>query len=130
MLDYKKSLGFFKTVLELSNTPVRVVLDGMDEASDSSQELVFAGFREVTESTTVSLKLIVTGRDELDPLLRLHSRTPLFKVLISADAIALDIGAFVQASTRRRIQEGLLVIRDPLLEEVITKALVEGAKGM
>jgi hypothetical protein len=36
----------------------------------------------------------------------------------------------VRASTRRLISDGLLVIRDPDLEQLIVDELVKGAKGM
>jgi len=128
--DHKKSLGIFRSALGLLSGPVRVILDGLDEASERSQDLIFAGFRELVESAGSFVKLIVTGREELESSLRIHSRVPFYKVPVSAEAIALDIGSYVQASTRRRIADGSLVLRDCNLEQTIVEALVEGAKGM
>lgn len=51
-------------------------------------------------------------------------------MLISPSAVAVDINSYVRASTRRRILDGSLVIRDPSLEETIILELVKGAKGM
>lgn len=130
MLDYKKTLGFFKTILELSKVLLSIVFDGLDETSDRSQELIFAGLKETLEHSAAVVKLIVTGREEIGTSLRVTSGVPFYTVPVSAEAIALDIGAYVKASTRRRIANGSLLIRDPKLEEVIIQALIEGAKGM
>jgi hypothetical protein len=128
--DYKQSFGIFRSALGLMSGPVRVIFDGLDEASERSQDLISAGFKELVESPNFLVKLIVTGREELGSSLRIHSRVPFYKVPVSADAIAFDIGSYVQASTRRRIADGSLVLRDCNLERVIVEALVKGAKGM
>jgi len=60
----------------------------------------------------------------------LDASIPFSRVPVSSTAISLDIENYVRASTRRRISDGLLVIGDPDLEQLIVDELVKGAKGM
>jgi hypothetical protein len=76
------------------------------------------------------MKLFFTGREDFLPLFRLNPGVPSFKISVSATAISQDIESYVRASTRRRIADGLLVIQNPNLEDLIVQELVKGAKGM
>lgn len=76
------------------------------------------------------IKLLVTGREELRSALKINANVSFLPILISPSTIALDIGSYVRASTRRRILDGSLAIRDSKLEEIIVEELINGAKGM
>lgn len=130
IIDHSKALDLLKRSIELLSTPTRLVFDGLDEATENSQKIISNGFREILESPSTPLKLLITGREELGSLLRINPRILFWKIPISAETIALDIGRYVRASTRRRIVDGSLVIQDPTLEEMIVEELVKGAKGM
>jgi hypothetical protein len=109
---------------------VCIVVDGLDEASEVSQKLICNGLRQVLEKASTSVKLFITGRAEMGSLLRIKPSIPFSRLLISSTTIAQDIDSYVRASTRRRIADGLLNLRDPGLEELIIQKLVKGAKGM
>jgi hypothetical protein len=86
--------------------------------------------KHLIEKYGFSVKLLITAREELGSLLMLDPGIPFSRVPISSSAISLDIENYVQASTRRRISDGSLVISDPDLEQLIVSELVNGAKGM
>jgi hypothetical protein len=125
-----QSLILLQKSLELVPGPVFLVLDGLDEATESSQTLLCSKLKHLIEKYGFSVKLLITAREELGSLLMLDPGIPFSRVPISSNAISLDIENYVRASTRRRILDGLLVISDPDLEQLIVSELVNGAKGM
>jgi hypothetical protein len=125
-----KALIILQRSLELVPGPIFLVLDGIDEAAEPSQVLICNSLKQLIEDSGLSIKLFITGRDELGSLLMLDEKIPYSRVPVSSAAISTDIENYVRASTRRRISEGLLVISDPDLEQLIVDELVKGAKGM
>jgi hypothetical protein len=130
LTDPSKSFILLQKSLELVPGPIFLVLDGLDEATESSQTLICGKLKQLIEKLGFSVKLLITGREELGSLLMLDISVPFSRVPISPNAISLDIGNYVRASTRRRILDGSLVISDPDLEQLIVSELVNGAKGM
>ncbi|KAE9368038.1 hypothetical protein N431DRAFT_494895 [Stipitochalara longipes BDJ] len=125
-----KALTILQKSIELVPGPIFLILDGLDEATESSQFFICNSLKQLIEKSGLSIKLLVTGRDELGSLLMLDPSIPFSRVPVSSTAICLDIENYVRASTRRRISDGLLVISDPNLEQLIVDELVKGAKGM
>lgn len=130
MTDPSKALILLQRSLKLVPGPIYLILDGLDEATESSQILICNNLKQLIEKSELPIKLFITGREELGPLLMLDPSIPFSRVPISSNAISLDIENYVRASTRRRISDGSLVIRDPDLEQLIVSELVNGAKGM
>ena len=130
LTDPSQSLILLQRSLELVPDPIFLVLDGLDEATESSQTLMCSKLKHLIEKSGFSVKLLITAREELGSLLMLDPSIPFSRVPISSNAISLDIENYVRASTRRRILDGLLVISDPDLEQLIVSELVNGAKGM
>lgn len=130
LTDQLKALEIFQRSIELCSDSIYVVLDGLDEATETSQKIICQGFRQLLNNDLLSIKLFLTGREELGTLLRIKPNIPFLRVPISPSAIAFDIDSYVRASTRRRIFEGSLVIQDLNLEELIVQELVKGAQGM
>ncbi len=124
LANSQAALIILQKSLEVVPGPVFVVLDGLDEAIEPSQLLICNNLKKLIERSGVSIKLFITGRDELE------SNVPFSRVPVSSAAISLDIENYVRSSTRRRIADGLLVITDPNLEQLIVDELVKGAKGM
>jgi hypothetical protein len=130
MTDLSQSLILLQKSLEFVPGPIFLVLDGLDEVTESSQTLICRKLKQLVENSKFSVKLLVTSREELASLLMLDPSIPFSCIPISPDAISLDIENYIRASTRRRILDGSLVIRDPDLEQLIVNELVNGAKGM
>ncbi|PMD40956.1 hypothetical protein L207DRAFT_544209 [Hyaloscypha variabilis F] len=130
LANSQAALIILQKSLELVPGPIFVVLDGLDEATEPSQLLICNNLKQLIEKSGVSVKLFITGRDELGSLLMLDSNVPFSRIPISSTAISLDIENYVRSSTRRRIADGLLVITDPDLAQLIVDELVKGAKGM
>lgn len=130
LTDLSKVLDILQKTLELMTGPIYLFLDGLDEVKESSQNLICNKMKQLVESAGLCIKLFITGRDDLGPLLMLDPKIKSSRVAISSNVISLDIEKFVRASTRRLILDGSLVIRDPDLENLIVSELVDGAKGM
>jgi hypothetical protein len=130
LANSQAALIILQKSLKLVPGPIFVVLDGLDEATEPSQLLICNNLKQLIEKSGVSVKLFITGRDELGSLLMLDSNVPFSRVPVSSTAISLDIENYVRSSTRRRIADGLLVITDPDLEQLIVDELVKRAKGM
>ena len=130
LTDQSKALDLLQKAAHLYAKQFYLVLDGLDEANESSQKLICDGLRQLLDNASVGIKLFITGREELGPLLRMKQTVMSYSILVSPNSIEMDIDSYVRASTRRRITEGSLVIRDPALEELIVQELVKGAKGM
>ncbi|TVY93107.1 Ankyrin [Lachnellula willkommii] len=130
LTDQSKALDLIQKAVNLYARQFYIVLDGLDEANESSQKVICDGLRQLLNNASVGIKLFITGREELGSLLRIKPTVIFYSVLVSPTAIELDIDSYVRASTRLRIKEGSLVIRDPALEELIVQELVKGAKGM
>lgn len=125
-----EALIILQKSLDLVTSPVFLAVDGLDEATESSQILIYKNLKQLVENSGLPVKLLITGRDELGLLLMLDLSIPFARIPLSSTVISLDIENYVRASTRRRISDGLLVIGDPDLEELIIDELVKGAKGM
>ncbi|TVY39940.1 hypothetical protein LOCC1_G005838 [Lachnellula occidentalis] len=130
LTDHSKALDFMQKAANLYARQFYIVLDGLDEANESSQKVICNGVRQLLNNASVEIKLFITGREELESLLHIKPTVMFYSVIVSPTAIELDIDSYIRASTRLRITEGSLVIRDPALEELIVQELVKGAKGM
>jgi hypothetical protein len=130
LTDPSGALILLQKSLELVPGPIYLILDGLDEATESSQILICKQLKQLIQKSGLPIKLFITGREELGSLLMLDPSIPFSRVPISSNVISLDIENYVRASTRRRILDGSLVIRDPDLEQLIVSELVNGAKGM
>lgn len=130
LTDPTKALVLLQKSLELVPGPIYLILDGLDEATESSQTFLCNKLKHLIQTSAIPVKLFITGREDLQSVLTLDPNIPFSRIPISSTAISLDIENYVRASTRRRILDGLLVIRDPGLEQLIVNELVIGAKGM
>ena len=128
--DESKALDFLRQSIELLPAPVYLVFDGLDETSEPSQKIISNGLRQLLNDSSLRIKLFVTSRDEFGSALRIQLPVDFLRVPVSPTAIALDIDSYVRASTRCRIIQGLLVVQDQMLEELIVQELVKGAQGM
>jgi hypothetical protein len=128
--DPSKALIILQKSFHLVPDPVYLILDGLDETTESAQNLICNNLKQLFERTGLPIKLLITGREDLSSSLMLEPSIPFFRVSMASNAIALDIEKYVRASTRRLILDGSLVIRDPDLEKLIVSELVDGAKGM
>lgn len=129
MTDQSRAHQILRRCIELLPQPLFIFLDGLDEASESAQAVSCRGLSQILNDTSHPIKLFLTGREHLRSLLD-SPFVPFSSILMSPRTIAMDINNYVRASTRRRILDGSLVIRDPKLEETIVSELVKGAKGM
>jgi len=132
LLDPTQAIRFLQQSLEVSSKSMHfyVVFDGLDEATESSQNIICNGLRNILSEPSIPVKLFITGREDLGSLLRVNSTTSFFRIPVSTTIVDLDIASYIRASTKRRIAERLLVVQDPSLEELIVQELVKGAKGM
>jgi hypothetical protein len=130
LTDQSQALQILLRSIALFRYPLFLVLDGLDEMRESAQNLTYHGLSQLLNDSRRPVKLLLTSREELRPSFKINAGVPFLSILISPSAIALDIDSYVRASTRRRILDGLLVIRDSTLEETIVQELVKGAKGM
>ncbi|KAE8442960.1 hypothetical protein EG329_002498 [Mollisiaceae sp. DMI_Dod_QoI] len=130
LIDHSKALHLLQQCIETLSHPWCIILDGLDECTESSQRIIFEGLRHLLHRNGSTVKLFITGRAELDASLKLKASIPILHIPISSSAIALDIESYVQATIRHRISSGALVVRDPKLEDLIVGKLVVGAQGM
>jgi hypothetical protein len=130
LADDSKALDILQQCIETYSQSLYVILDGLDECTESSQKIICDGLRHLMHREGPSVKLYITSRAEVSTLLELKSSIPMFCIPISSSTIALDIESYVRASTRHRITIGSLVIQDPQLEDLIVTKLVDGAEGM
>lgn len=130
LTDQVKALDFLDQSIHLLTSPVFIAVDGLDEASEASQRLICKGLKRVLESASTSIKLFITGREDMRSLLYMKTSIQFSRLCVSSSTIAQDIESYVRASTRQRLVDGLLALRDKGLEELIVDKLVEGAKGM
>ncbi|KAF4631653.1 hypothetical protein G7Y89_g6473 [Cudoniella acicularis] len=130
LTSISETLEFFRRSLELLFQEVFIVLDGLDEASESPQMVICDSLRGQSNRSSRTIKLFLTGREDLGPLLRPGPEISYSRIMMSSASIAQDIESYVRASTRKCIVEGLLVIRNPDLEELIVLELVKRANGM
>jgi hypothetical protein len=68
--------------LELVPGPVFLAFDGVDEATESSQIVICNTLKQLIENSGVSVKLLITGRDELGLLLMLDPSIPFARDLL------------------------------------------------
>ena len=130
LADPSEALIILQKSLELVPRSLYLILDGLDEATEPSQNLICSKLKQLVERPGLAVKLLITGREELGSLLKIDPSIPFSRVPMSSNAISSDIEKYVQASTRRRILDGSLAIKDPDLEQLIVSELVNGAKGM
>ena len=130
MIEQSKALDILQHACAISSSPLYIILDGLDEVREGSQKLICNAMSRLCTKSSLQIKLLVTGREELGPLFSLAPTVTFLRVPISPAIITPDIDNYVRASTRRRIKHGALVIQDPDLERLIVQELVEGAKGM
>jgi hypothetical protein len=130
LMNHSTALDILRESLALVPGPIYMILDGLDEATEASQNAICNDLRQLIQKSAITIKFLITGREELGSLLMLDSSVPFLRVPVSPNVISIDIEKYVQASTRRRIADGLLVISDPNLEQLIVKELVKGARGM
>lgn len=125
-----KALHILQQAIKLSSCPLYLILDGLDECTEYSQKVICDALQQTSNHVKSNIKLCITARSELDTLLTLNPSVPKSSILISPSVIALDIEAYVRASTRHCLSNGSLVIQDPQLQNLIIDKLVNGAKGM
>lgn len=130
LADPSQALIILQKSFHLVPDPIYLILDGLDEATESAQNLICNNLKQLFGRTGLPIKLLITGREDLSSSLMLEPAITFFRVSMASNAIALDIEKYVRGSTRRLILDGSLVIRDPDLEKLIVSELVDGAKGM
>ncbi|KAH7416746.1 hypothetical protein BKA64DRAFT_701531 [Cadophora sp. MPI-SDFR-AT-0126] len=128
--DGSCALDFLRRGIELCGDPIYIALDGIDELTEQSQKATCNGLKELINGCLVPIRLFLTGREDMSSLLVVPSTIPFTSISVIPSVITSDIRKFVQASTRRRIVEGTLVLQDPSLEELVVDELVSGAQGM
>ena len=116
-------------ILELtSEAPAIIVIDGIDELGDSSQDLLDA-LRYLVEHSSSVLKVFVSSRDEaaISRSLR-HAKT----IPVTSADNSKDIAVFVKHHVSKAIeQKRLLGGRvSASLQEVITTKIIDGAGEM
>ncbi|PVH79019.1 hypothetical protein DL98DRAFT_421132 [Cadophora sp. DSE1049] len=130
LTDSSCALEFLRRGIEPCEDPIYISIDGLDELTEQSQKAICHGLKELMNGDLVPIRLFLTGREDLSSLLAIPSTVPFTPISITPSVITSDIRNFVQASTRRRIIEGTLVLQDPNLEGLIVNVLVSGAQGM
>lgn len=110
--------------------PLIVFIDGLDELNDEDRKLVFLKLTNlVTEADPCAVKILITSREDTAYLTKAQG-IRCFKVRIGASTIAGDIDSFVKHATRELIEQRELILGNPSLEDEISTALIQGAKGM
>ena len=130
LTDTSCALGLLRRSIEQCEDPINIAIDGIDEMTEQSQKTICSGLKELMNGDLSPIRLFLTGRENLSRSLDIPSTLPFTSISISSSMITSDIRKFVEASTRRKIVEGTLVLQDPGLEELIVSELVSGAKGM
>ena len=103
------------------------VFDGLDECEKQPRQDILNLLNQLATFEKVSVRALVTCRDE-DQLLRSLLSYP--RIQLTAIALGGDIELFVKGSVRSRIDSGQLTIKDPDLEHQIVQELVDKAHGM
>ncbi|KAK0118571.1 hypothetical protein ONS95_007457 [Cadophora gregata] len=130
LTDSSCALESLRKGIELCSDPIYISVDGIDELTEESQKTICHGLKDLIDGNSVPIRLFLTGRQDLSSLLHIPSIVPFTSISVAPSVIASDIRNFVQASTRRRVAEGMLVLQDSSLEELIVEKLVNGARGM
>lgn len=114
----------------IKNHPsVIIVIDGLDEVFEKDRKLVFSTVRSLIEAAASVIKILVASREDTS-YLTMVANVPGFKVHIGTSTITEDIDSYVKHTIRALIERTELVLGNPLLEDDITTALVQGSKGM
>jgi hypothetical protein len=113
-----------------STTPVYILVDGIDEMAEKSQECILRSLKKILTIPDIVVKLFVTSREDLKPHFATGAEISISAISMTDDTIGLDISAFVKSSVRKRILEGTIVVQDPGLEHLVTDSLIQGARGM
>ncbi|KAL2064621.1 hypothetical protein VTL71DRAFT_3758 [Oculimacula yallundae] len=130
LTDHSCALDLLLKCIATCTAPIYISIDGLDEMTEESQKITCKCLRQAINDDELPIMLFLTGREDLQPLLQLKSSVPFSRISITASLISSDIRSYVQASTRRRIVEGSLVLGDQSLEAVIVDELVRSAQGM
>ena len=112
--------------LSTSFESVMIIVDGLDEISDSDElSKVLSTLSSLRSPADGSIKVIYTSRDEID--IKRHFSE--FET-ISIAARGKDLELFVAAVVEGRIRNRLLRLRDPTLKGTIIDGIVSKANGM
>lgn len=128
--DQEYMLELLRQLLSLQPNAAYIVLDGLDEMSENSRQLVCTAMSELVNNLLVSSRIILTARADLKPVFALQSAIKYIGVAVASSNISFDIESYVRHSVRSRILHGDMFLEDPALEEIIVNRLVQGAKGM
>jgi ankyrin repeat domain-containing protein 50 len=112
----------------LPRTPHFVVVDGLDECSESEKMAFIEYLRQLLDKHVILLFL--SGRSEVESALSIPSkRLPVFATLGMPERNQ-DIVDYIHEELYRRLGSEKLCIRDPAIVVDIQKALENGAQGM
>lgn len=106
---------------------LQIVIDGLDECSDETQSCLSEQILGWLNMGTSIVKVIVTCREEENPLR--HFRT-MANLKFEVSVLHADIEAFISKSVDSCISAGKLTIRNKELGSLIINKLSEKAQGM
>jgi hypothetical protein len=105
---------------------VYLVVDGLDECGDHTDETVRSMLRISLATANKNINVALLSRDEL----MIREKLEMHFHWIEIEAHTQDIQLYVASELATLIEERRLRLRDPSLKDEIVAKLVEGAKGM
>lgn len=106
---------------------VYIVVDGVDEASASTQEKLFSNLAKLSASCGTLLRLYISTREIF---LMPHHFPSCLTFDISESRVSEDIEDYIKASVQQRLHSLPIVATYPYLEERAVRELTAKAKGL
>ncbi|KAG9674897.1 hypothetical protein KCU99_g3333, partial [Aureobasidium melanogenum] len=126
--DLTLLVALFSGILE-SLKSVVVVLDGVDECSNSEMKFLLKALRGLMSRKPSGLKLYLSGDDRITDLI-ISFLTPSFVVNTHTPEAASDLQELIQQLVTVRREDEDLVTGDPTLYQEIIDVLCSASKGM
>ncbi|KAJ5736990.1 uncharacterized protein N7483_002115 [Penicillium malachiteum] len=127
-LDTNETVEFLLTRLVPERT-YYIVLDGLDECNLTQIRALDSAIDALTKSPVAKLKILCTGRPDLEDDLFGRTR-PQYRVVIDEGKVHLDIDRYIVASLDDCLERKLLVLRDPTNITRIVDVLRDNSQGM
>ena len=108
--------------------PTFIVLDGLDECEEHTQRSMISVIKRIlSQSSSSPIKVLIMCRSEHWVCQVLDNAV---QIQVTEALSAADIDIFVKSSIQKRIDEGILKLRNKALQGYIVSELVSKAKGM
>ena len=127
-LDTAELIDFLTSRLAPSKT-YYVIIDGLDECELGEIRMVAQGVSKLCTSSAKSLKILCTGRPELEREL-FKGFQPKYKITLTGEEVDMDITRYITTTLDQRLEDKQLKLGDPIVILKIVEALQKGSQGM